>query len=195
LNEVGQAQLSNRPSIIPTIISIFTSERHLKVLLDKENAVIIGTAVDELIRHHPTLKQAVFEALKSTLSHIENIGMTYSTPKDLKQWYQLVPVSQERTNDDVAMQDATPSPDAVDTPAVVVDETGSQNGEESEDAEEKSHDNIIVSYIDILGRVGIGHLLLRAFTDERSSWKGSSNTPCIARILSLTQMASSRLEG
>jgi E3 ubiquitin-protein ligase HUWE1 len=53
LNEVGQAQLANHPSIIPSIISIFTSERHLKVLIDKENAVIIGTAVDELIRHHP----------------------------------------------------------------------------------------------------------------------------------------------
>ena len=125
------------------------------MLLDKENAVIIGTAVDELIRHHPTLKQAVFEALKSTLSHLENVGMTYSAPRDLKQWYQLVPVSQERTNEDVTMQDVMSSPDVVDTAAVVVDESGSQNGEEPEDAEEKPHDNIIVSYIDVLGRVGI----------------------------------------
>lgn len=139
------------------------------MLLDKENAVIIGTAVDELIRHHPTLKQAVFEALKSTLSHLENIGMTYSTPKDLKQWYQLVPVSQERTNDDVAMQDAMSSSDAVDTTAVVVDETSSQNGEESEDAEEKPHDNIIVSYIDVLGRVSLSHVLLWASADQRLS--------------------------
>ena len=40
---MGQAQLANHPSIIPAIISIFTSDRHLKVLIDKKNAMIIGT--------------------------------------------------------------------------------------------------------------------------------------------------------
>jgi len=152
LNEVGEAQLSNRPSIIPAIFAIFTSERHLKVLIDKENAVIIGTAVDELIRHHPSLKNPVFEALKSTLSHIENLGVGYVSPADIKQWYQLVPVSADQSSDgDVTMEDAVV---AADETADIVETAGEAVEEDQDDDEphEKNHDNIVVSFIDILGR-------------------------------------------
>ncbi|KAF5354527.1 hypothetical protein D9757_014017 [Collybiopsis confluens] len=41
LNEVGQSQLAAHPSIIPAIFFIFTSDRHLKILLEKENAVLV----------------------------------------------------------------------------------------------------------------------------------------------------------
>lgn len=135
------------------------------MLIDKENAVIIGTAVDELIRHHPSLKHAVFDALKSTLTQIENIGMTYTPPVDIKHWYQLVPVSKARTsNEDVTMQDVTPAPteleDATAT-AGLEDAEGSQNGSDQDETEEKGHDNIIVSYIDVLGRVSTLQYILR----------------------------------
>lgn len=36
LNQAGQEQLAARPSIIPSLFSIFTSESHLKVLQEKE---------------------------------------------------------------------------------------------------------------------------------------------------------------
>ncbi|KAL5496010.1 TOM1_2 [Sanghuangporus vaninii] len=39
LNQMGQDQLTSRPSITPALFSVFTSEAHLKVLLEKENAV------------------------------------------------------------------------------------------------------------------------------------------------------------
>ena len=152
LNEAGQAQLTKRPSIIPAIFSIFTSERHLKTLIDKENAVIIGTAVDELIRHHPSLKLQVFDALKSTLSRIEDLGSSYSPPADIKHWYQLVPVSTS-LDDDVTMQEdaGMESPVSIDAPQVVVEDIDDDN--EDDDPSAKSHDNIVVSYIDIVGRV------------------------------------------
>ncbi len=63
LNQAGQDQLASRPSIIPGLISILTSERHVKVLHEKENAAVVGSAIDELIRHHPSLKDNVFRAL------------------------------------------------------------------------------------------------------------------------------------
>jgi len=152
LNEVGQAQLANHPSIIPSIISIFTSERHLKILIDKENAVIIGTAVDELIRHHPSLKHPVFEALMSTLNHLENIGMAYTSSGDIKRWYQLLPLSEVCIpGGDVTMQDVTSPPQEGDEPNSAAEDPDQSDEDESE---EKSHVNDIVNYIDVLGRVG-----------------------------------------
>ncbi|KAJ7742399.1 hypothetical protein B0H14DRAFT_2637660 [Mycena olivaceomarginata] len=54
--------------------------RYLKVLLDKENVVLIGTTIDELVRHHPSLKAPVFDALKATLSKIEVLGLQVNVP-------------------------------------------------------------------------------------------------------------------
>ena len=154
LNEAGQAQLTQRPSIIPAVFSIFTSERHLKTLIDKENAVIIGTAVDELIRHHPSLKLQVFDALKSTLSRIEDLGASYSSPADIEHWYQLVPVSSTLPSDgDVTMQDdaAIESSGTIEVPQAATENLDDDIEDDSPNA--KSHDNIVVSYIDIVGRV------------------------------------------
>lgn len=151
LNEVGQAQLAGRPSIIPAIFSIFTSDRHLKVLLDKEHAVLIGTAVDELIRHHPLLKASVFESIKATLSKIEDLGNAFVPPEDVKQWYKLsvVPSSEPSTDTDVSMED-------IQSNVAVASSSPAPADHEDADAEEtavKSHDNNLVSFIDVLGRV------------------------------------------
>ncbi|KAF9049777.1 hypothetical protein BJ165DRAFT_1608842 [Panaeolus papilionaceus] len=150
LNEAGHTQLLRRPSIIPAIFAIFTSERHLKVLIDKENAVIIGTAIDELIRHHPSLKTPVFEALKTTMAHIETIGRDYVASNDIVQWYQLmVGTLQPGTG-------SPPSPDAAATPsdamAIVEGAENTQEDSDEDDPLSKNHDNYIVSFIDILGR-------------------------------------------
>ena len=159
LNEAGQAQLSKRPSIIPAILAIFTSERHLKVLIDKENAVIIGTAVDELIRHHPSLKSSVFDAIRSTLSNIEDLGMSFACPTDVKQFYQLMPITGIASNslldDDITMQDevreTTEAPE--DNAQEPLLEAADEDTDE-DDIAAKNHDNTVVSFIDILGRVG-----------------------------------------
>ena len=153
LNESGQAQLKKRPSIIPAIFSIFTSERHLKVLIDKENAVIIGTAVDELIRHHPSLKIPVFDSLQATLSRIEDLGASYAPPADIERWYHLMPTSVVSHSDgDVVMQDET-SDNVVSLQSLPATSTSEVPEEEAEE-ESKGHDNIVVSYVDIVGRVG-----------------------------------------
>ncbi|KAF9460708.1 hypothetical protein BDZ94DRAFT_1323842 [Collybia nuda] len=142
LNDVGQAQLARRPSIIPGLLSVFTSERHLKILLDRENAVLIGTAIDELIRHHPSLKAPVFDALKVTISKIEELGKNFEVSDDLWQWYFLTTVSPSNLDHDVPMDDvvtAITHPNTQIRPA---------DGEQ----EPKNHDNHIVSFIDAFGR-------------------------------------------
>ncbi|KAK2463266.1 hypothetical protein APHAL10511_004921 [Amanita phalloides] len=143
LNEPGQTQLAKRPSIIPSIFSIFTSERHSKVLLDKENAVLIGTAIDELIRHHPSLKTPVFDAIRATLAKIEELGKAFVVPPSQQHWYNLVPVPTSSDND-VPMDDVESS--HITSDAVV------EQDNEDDDIADRSHDNEIVSYIDIVGR-------------------------------------------
>lgn len=149
--------MARRPSIIPGILSVFTSERHLKVLLEKENAVLIGTAIDELIRHHPSLKAAVFDALKSTIIKIEELGNVFEIPQELRQWYRLVPVppSPVAQDGDVAMEDLEAA-HVVSVSAGVgisADEATDALDDEDDIPEPKAHDNYIVSFIDILGRV------------------------------------------
>jgi E3 ubiquitin-protein ligase HUWE1 len=154
LNETGQTQLGNRPSIIPAIFTIFTSQRHLKVLIDKENAVIIGTAIDELVRHHPLLKAGVFTSLKSTLCAIEEIGRNYEVSNDLLHWYQLMPTvgNAVDTDADVKMEDVEPA-QFESSEAEMVDASAADMLNNAEEAALKSHDNTVVSFIDVMCRV------------------------------------------
>ncbi|XP_006461106.1 hypothetical protein AGABI2DRAFT_204611 [Agaricus bisporus var. bisporus H97] len=148
LNETGQSQLSNRPSIIPAIFAIFTSERHLKVLIDKENAVIIGTAIDELVRHHPLLKAAVFASLKSTLGAIEEIGRNFQVSTELLHWYRLAPAVATTIDTDVKMEDF----ESIQAKAVQAEAADFSGGDVADEAASKSHDNTVVSFIDVLCR-------------------------------------------
>ena len=158
LNQTGQDQLAARPSIIPGLLSIFTSERHLRVLQDKENAVLIGTSIDELIRHHPFLKTAVFESVRSILGQIEDLGKVFTVAEDIRHFYQLIadpeapPPAQNEPG--VAM-DVDQSPTSI--PVTSSEEPNVQIEEsEKEGAPQKgpeSHDNQIVAFIDVIGRV------------------------------------------
>ena len=161
LNQAGQDQLTARPTIIPGLFSIFTSERHQRVLQDKENAVLIGSAVDELIRHHPSLKSAVFEAIKSTLSKIEDLGNTFSPSESTESWYRLVrttvPTVPAPADEDVPMR----SSDTVPIDEADSESTGRPNALTisltddmlDENVTGRSHENIIVSYLDVICRV------------------------------------------
>jgi len=158
LNQTGQDQLAARPSIIPGLLSIFTSERHLRVLQDKENAVLIGTSIDELIRHHPFLKTAVFEGVRSILGQIEDLGKAFTVPEDIRHFYQLIPDSEAppsvQGEAGVAM-DVDQSPASI--PVTSSEDPNVQSEEpEKEGASQKnpeSHDNQIVAFIDVIGRV------------------------------------------
>lgn len=132
-------------------------------MIDKENAVIIGTAVDELIRHHPSLKMPVFEALKSTLSRIEDLGWSYVPTANIKQWYQLVPVSAPTSEDnDVTMSDDIQKP-SVDVVAGDLNPESADVDEIEDEDSTKNHDNIVVSYIDVVGRVRVTLFFFKIF--------------------------------
>lgn len=158
LNQTGQDQLAARPNIIPGLLSIFTSERHQRVLQEKENAVLIGTAIEELIRHHPSLKNAVYQAIKTTMGTIEGLGKAFVVPEDLKSWYIMqpvaspAPVSAEPSDVDVAMDPVEPeavtqvAPTPVNLPPV-------RDPLDAEDDDIKIHGNLVTSYIDVFCKV------------------------------------------
>ncbi|TIB37190.1 hypothetical protein E3P86_02254 [Wallemia ichthyophaga] len=75
LNENGLNEFMQRSdTIIGKIFEMFTSATHIKVLSEKENAVNIGSSVDELIRHQPSLKPKVLNAINGQLDRIAEIG-------------------------------------------------------------------------------------------------------------------------
>ncbi|KZV69516.1 hypothetical protein PENSPDRAFT_753267 [Peniophora sp. CONT] len=151
LNQAGQDQLAARPTIIPGYFSIFSSERHLRVLQDKENAVIIGSAVDELVRHHPILRPAVFDAVRVTLSRIEDMGKTYTPPASARDQYEFVrpqPASQPETraSEDVQMEIIEP------TDEENVEVAPTEQDKSTDDDSSRKPDNPVVTFLDVVCR-------------------------------------------
>lgn len=158
LNQAGQDQLTARPHTIPSLFSIFTSEDHQRVLQEKENAVLIGTSIEELIRHHPTLKDKVFSAIKSTMTKITDLGNAYVVPDDIKQYYKLqpqspAPAAQASTETSTAMDVDQPNvTEQPETPAAAAQAAAAEQPAHRDDFPGRSHDNIVISYIDVFGK-------------------------------------------
>ncbi|KZV95100.1 hypothetical protein EXIGLDRAFT_644511 [Exidia glandulosa HHB12029] len=167
LNQAGQDQLAARPTVIPKLFETFTSEKHIKVLHEKENAMVMGSAVDELIRHHPNLKTTVFASVIATLAKIEELGNAYVEPTGAETPFklQLVPRPVDATEQQdaemsqaIAMELGQPRPP---TPIPAAQPDAAQNtvgGNQSTENVEYMNkqpdvfDNIIVSYVDVIGR-------------------------------------------
>lgn len=148
---MGQDQLTARPGIIPALFSVFTSEKHQRVLQEKENAVLIGTAVEELIRHHPSLKNAVMDAIKLTMGKIEELGNAYVPPAEHRHWYMIQ-----------AVTPAEPAPASGDIDVDMAAATGSESTVTAQAAADllqsseelsRNHENAVVSYLDVFGKV------------------------------------------
>ncbi|EJD07045.1 uncharacterized protein FOMMEDRAFT_26162 [Fomitiporia mediterranea MF3/22] len=85
LNQAGQDHLASHPSIIPALFSIFTLEAHLKVLLEKENAVSIESSIDELLitlHVHITLLSDVYSTAGYTHGR-HAVGLLQNTTVDI----------------------------------------------------------------------------------------------------------------
>ncbi|KAK4704493.1 hypothetical protein P7C70_g1715, partial [Phenoliferia sp. Uapishka_3] len=76
LNPAGLAQFNTRP-VIEKYFAIFASDRHVKILVERDNANMIGSAIDELIRHHPTLKDKVLVSVIDALKAIREKGRNF----------------------------------------------------------------------------------------------------------------------
>ncbi|KAK0555366.1 E3 ubiquitin-protein ligase tom1 [Tilletia horrida] len=88
LNEAGVAMFAARP-VIGRLLSLFTSDRHIKVLQDEESAANFGQAIDELVRHQPSMKDSVFSGINAIFDRIIEVGKAYTPPESQRPYYQL----------------------------------------------------------------------------------------------------------
>ncbi|KAJ3032901.1 hypothetical protein HDV00_006990 [Rhizophlyctis rosea] len=73
LNQAGLDHF-NEVKPLPKYLDIFTNEEHFRALSENEVPSIIGSSVDELIRHHPTLKGEVMEGIVRVLKKVAEFG-------------------------------------------------------------------------------------------------------------------------
>jgi len=92
LNESGLHQMTSQP-IVPRVLHVLTDARYHRVLLDRDNANIFGTAVDELVRHHPSLKEGVQTELVRLLEDLVASGHAFCLPTEpaARALYELPP--------------------------------------------------------------------------------------------------------
>ncbi|KAG8921405.1 hypothetical protein FRC01_000265 [Tulasnella sp. 417] len=151
LNPAGEAQFAARTKIIPAIFETFTSDKHIKVLGEKENAIVIGTALDELIRHHPTLKPQIFEGVQAMLQRIEDIGKTWTPPKGEEPAYLLrSPVQDAETSEKM---DVEPSSSTAPPPQTRGPEDEAVDEDLKEEGVIRPENNLVLSFLDVAAKV------------------------------------------
>nr|CDI56030.1 related to E3 ubiquitin protein ligase TOM1 [Melanopsichium pennsylvanicum 4] len=103
LNQAGLDLFNARP-MIPKLFSLFTSERHSKVLQDRDNANAFGSSIDELMRHQPSVKTLVMDSIMKSLSDIDQMGRIFQLPHEQKARaaYGLLPVGDDIANEAAA---------------------------------------------------------------------------------------------
>lgn len=79
LNEAG-LRLLMESRIVPRIVHVLDDPRYHRVLLDRDNANVFGSSIDELVRHHPSLKEGVLSELIAVVDNIVAQAHAYSPP-------------------------------------------------------------------------------------------------------------------
>lgn len=73
LNSVGLA-LVNQSNIIAQVFEMFTRRDCLRMFQETEAPTSLGSAMDELIRHHPSLRSLVFTCVFSVFNGIDSLS-------------------------------------------------------------------------------------------------------------------------
>ncbi|PWY99341.1 hypothetical protein BCV70DRAFT_162691 [Testicularia cyperi] len=156
LNQAGLDLFNSRPVILK-LFSLFTSERHSKVLQDRDNASMFGAAIDELVRHQPSIKTSVINSVMSCLDDIHSNGKNFAPPEDPRSRgaYGLLPIGDAlpltMTDATVASgSDSVAAPPAIGAVAladVVTDEPDPIKKDHS-----KLETNAVVVSIDVIAR-------------------------------------------
>lgn len=163
LNEAGLDEfLTTRLSILDRFFDCFKSEPHARILAERENAALIGTNFDELARHHPSLKTAIFDAITKLLQSLYDVGKD-AEPQD-PDGFRLLPIPASVDNRVSVHADHNPKlPSAPDTiNAVGVSTPVENNGDEMPAREANLQDDVdgakrtdspMLTSITITGRV------------------------------------------
>ncbi|KAG8879106.1 hypothetical protein FRB97_002021 [Tulasnella sp. 331] len=157
LNAAGEAQLAARTKIIPSIFETFTSEKYIKVLGEKENAIVIGTALDELVRHHPSLKTQVFAGVQVMFQRIEELGNSWTPPAGEESRYIITSLASSGALDPAAglsdKMDVVEETNAAPSSPPANDPEADGGDESKDDANVKGERNIVTDFIDVAMKI------------------------------------------
>lgn len=151
LNETGLKQFQDQcADILDKFFTTFLSEKHARILNERENAVIIGANFDELVRHHPSLKQPVLEAITNLLKKIYEEGKEYVP--ETAEGYRLQLVTEDKASSALPAASGQATGDANDSISDVnMTEQASTN--DAIDSEPKRDDNRLLASVAVTGRV------------------------------------------
>ncbi len=76
LNQAGMDLTLSRPQVIKHLVECSANPAYREILKERDNAVFIGGALDELARHHTPLKQLVMDASIAMLNRLIETGET-----------------------------------------------------------------------------------------------------------------------
>lgn len=134
--------------MIDHYFSIFSSDRHIKILQERDNGNMIGAAFDELIRHHPSLKDKILQASVDAITAIRTKGRAFVTEVG-DEGYNLQPLTaEESTTGDVVSRMEVMSDVVVPGSSTVVDALA-----EVAVKVEEPKENAVLACIDVMGRV------------------------------------------
>ncbi|GAA5986703.1 hypothetical protein JCM10908_003863 [Rhodotorula pacifica] len=148
LNQAGLDHFLTR-DLISKYFAVFTSPAHYELLRDRDSAVNLGAAIDELVRHHPTLKARILDAIFDSFVEFKRMGAEYVPPAS-ESGYNLQPptvAGAAGASEDVAMQEgATP----------VTEQASVEGSDKAKDRtkveDDKTKDNEVTNAIDVFGR-------------------------------------------
>ncbi|CAG8511149.1 8932_t:CDS:10, partial [Scutellospora calospora] len=138
LNSQG-IDIFNEMNPIDKFFTIFTSNEHLRSLQDGDVASSLGNSIDELMRHHPSLKQSIMNAIMSTLQRIIELGHSSS----IKDNTSILHAGSD--DDQVIHSDSLVGEESIDTKMVDSESLKSDDKKE----------NTVVAFIEIAARACI----------------------------------------
>lgn len=140
---------------------------------------MVGSTIDELIGHQPSLKQPVLDAILEYLKRIDAIGSVSDSPVPKNHFYclQSVLTSQDQVNaessgavdqgaeaGEVVMQDAQPLPTVQSRPSIPGISVSSTKKEKEGEKEKDGHaNNTVLLLIDVACRVSLFFVFFLCF--------------------------------
>lgn len=131
------------------------SVKHARTLNERENAVVIGANFDELVRHHPSLKQSIFDSITTLLNSLYEKGKDY-IPENAD-GYRLVQVDapEVSASSRAATNEMKAEHSGVVEDVAMLDSNNAAIGEHlrNADSDPKREENSVLTFIAITGRV------------------------------------------
>ncbi|KAI9022914.1 hypothetical protein CLU79DRAFT_859109 [Phycomyces nitens] len=167
LNEKG-LEMFNEANPLPHFFDLITRPDYVRNPLEIDHATSLGSHMDELIRHHPTLKPEVFKCVLRLMEKVEEIGKSpIGKPSDNSHQLQLITDSTDTKDKKSGNEPAEKSGQAL---------TLAPKQEEEQKKEEKS-ECMLVMFIDLISR------FLEGLFQNQTNIRGLIKENCIEHLL------------